>query len=70
MNTLATFYCFKENSVAKTSIYLGAQIREYKLPDNPGKLMWSMSAEKYLKEALHNLDAILLMEDKLLPNRL
>jgi hypothetical protein len=31
--------------------------------------MWSMSAEKYRKEALWNLDAILLAEKKLLPTK-
>lgn len=31
--------------------------------------MWSMSAEKYLKEALWNLDAILLAENKRLPTK-
>ncbi len=52
MNTLANSYRLKENSVMKPVTYLGAQIREHRLPDNPGEVMWSMSAENYLKEAL------------------
>lgn len=48
MNILATFYRLKDNSVAKPSVYLCVQIREHQLPDNPGKIMWSMSSEKYL----------------------
>ena len=64
MNTLATFYRLKENNVAKPSVYLGAQIREHRIPDNPNILMWSISVEKYLKVALHNLDTILLKEGK------
>jgi hypothetical protein len=51
-------------------MYLGAQIKEHRLPDNPGKLMWSMSAEKYLKEALCNLDGILMREQKRLPTKI
>jgi hypothetical protein len=30
IKTLAKFYCLKDNSVAKPSIYLGAQIREHR----------------------------------------
>ncbi len=69
MKTLAKFYRLKDNSVAKPSVYLGTQIREHRLPDNPNKTMWSMSAEKYLKEALRNLDTILLKENKRLPTK-
>jgi hypothetical protein len=42
----------KEGSVAKPNMYLGAQVKEHRLPNNPGKLVWSMSAEKYIKEAI------------------
>jgi hypothetical protein len=69
MKTIASFYRLKDNSVSKPSVYLGAQIRKHRLPDNPSKVMWSMSAEKYLKEALRNLDAILLHENKQLPTK-
>ncbi len=69
MKTLATFYRLKDNSVAKPSVYLGVQIKEHRLPDNPSQVMWSMSAEKYLKEALRNLDTILVREKKRLPTK-
>ncbi len=69
MNTIATFYRLKEHSVAKPSVYLEAQIKEHRLPENPSKIMWSMSAERYLKEALRNLDNILLKEKKHLPTK-
>jgi hypothetical protein len=42
----------KEDSVMKPTMYLGAVVKEYCLPDNPGKTVWSMSAEKYIKEAI------------------
>jgi hypothetical protein len=67
MNTLAKFYRLKENSVAKPSMYLGAQIKQHRLPDQPNKIMWSMSAEKYLKEAVRNLEMILAKDQKRLP---
>jgi hypothetical protein len=69
MNTLAKFYRLKENSVAKPSVYLGAQIKEHRLPDQPNKIMWSMSAEKYLKEAVRNLEMILAKDQKCLPTK-
>ena len=48
-------------------MHLGVQIRGHRLPDNTGKLMWSMSAEKCLNEVLHKLDTILLKKGKYLP---
>jgi hypothetical protein len=69
MDTLATFYHLKENRVVKPSVYLEAQIREHRLPDNTGKLMWNISAEIYLEEAACSLEAILLKEDKRLPTK-
>ncbi len=69
MTTLAKSYRLKDNSVAKLTVYLGAQIKEHRLPDNPNQIMWSMSAEKYLKEALRNLETKLLSEQKRLPTK-
>jgi hypothetical protein len=37
MKTLAKSYRLKDNSVSKPSLYLGAQIQEHRLPDNPNK---------------------------------
>jgi hypothetical protein len=53
MRTLSKSYRLKEGSIGKPTTYLEAQIREHRLPDNPGKRIWSMSTDKYLKEALH-----------------
>lgn len=50
-------------------MHLGVQIRGHRLPDNTGKLMWSMSAEKCLNKALHKLDTILLKKGKYLPTK-
>ena len=50
-------------------MHLGVQIRGHRLPDNTGKLMWGMSAEKCLNEVLHKLDTILLKKGKYLPTK-
>jgi hypothetical protein len=44
----------KPGSFDKPTQYLGAQIGEYRLPDEPEKVCWSMSSEKYVKEAIRN----------------
>jgi hypothetical protein len=58
----------KENSISKPMSYLGAVIKEHHLPDNPGKPIYSMSADKYVKEALRTVEKQLLDECLKLPN--
>ncbi len=70
MMTLEKFYRLKEGSVEKPTKYLGAQILEHHLPENPGKWLWSMSADKYLKEALHNVETKLLRDNLRLPTKI
>jgi len=43
-------YRLKEGSIERPTTYLGALIREHCMPDNLSKTVWSLSAEKYLKE--------------------
>jgi hypothetical protein len=69
MNTLAQFYRLKEGSVGRPTQYLGAQIKEYRFPHDPLQTSWSMSADKYLKEALQNVENELLKMGKQLPTR-
>jgi hypothetical protein len=52
MQGVGQAYRLKEGSVARPTTYLGAQIKEHRLADNPSKVVWSISAEKYLKEAI------------------
>ncbi len=54
VETLWQSYRLKDNSVGKPKSYLGAEIKEFRDPHNPGINMWSMSADKYLKEAIRN----------------
>jgi hypothetical protein len=69
MDTLATFYRLKDDSVSQPVTYLGAQIRQHRLPDNPNQPLWSMSAEKYIKEAVRNLEGILMKQGLALPTK-
>jgi hypothetical protein len=48
MDGISQEYWMKDGSVSKPSMYLGAMIKEHRLPDNLSKTVWSMSAEKYL----------------------
>ncbi len=70
MLTLSKFYQLKEGSIGKPTTYLGAQIREHRLPDNPGKRIWNMSADKYQQEALHSVEDILLQSNMHIPTKI
>jgi hypothetical protein len=67
MQGIGKAYCFKEGSVERPTAYLGAQIKEHRLPDNPSKCLWSMSTEKYLKEAIRIVESDLNKLDRWLP---
>jgi hypothetical protein len=49
-------YRLKNDSVSKPTLYLGAEIKVFRDPDCPSVEMWSMSANKYLKEAIRNVE--------------
>lgn len=67
-NVIARAYRLKEDSVMEPKTYLGAQIRKHILPENPTKSVWTMSAEKYLKEAIRNVESNLAKYHKRLPS--
>ena len=54
LNCLDQHYILEPNLIGKPKQYLGAQIGEYRFPDQPDKVYWSMSSEKYVKEAFRN----------------
>lgn len=60
-------YHMKEGSISKLTMYLGVMIKEHKLPNNPSKTVWSMTSEKYLKEAIWIVKQDLLQFDVKLP---
>jgi hypothetical protein len=61
-------YRLKEGSIERPTTYLGALIREHCMPDNLSKTVWSLSAEKYLKEAVRIVEADLNKLDRRLPS--
>jgi hypothetical protein len=69
MNTLAQFYRLKEGSVGRPTQYLGAQIKEYHFTHDPLQTSWSISADKYLKEAIQNIENELHKMGKQLPTK-
>ena len=52
LNRLDKYFPLKEGSAGDPDIYLGAKLREVRLPN--GVLAWSMSPSKYVKEAVQN----------------
>jgi hypothetical protein len=68
MQGIGKAYRLKEGSVERPTAYLGAQIKEHRLPDNPSKCLWSMTAEKYLKEAIRIVESDLNKLDRRLPS--
>ena len=69
VESLRQQYCLKEESVGKPKSYLGAEIKEFRDPNNPSAPMWSMSADKYLKEAIRNVEFDLGKRDLKLPTK-
>ncbi len=61
MDHLATKYTLKEGSVGPPTEYLGAQISSFKVPDAYGseKTCWSMSSDKYVKQAVADVERTL-----------
>ncbi len=68
MNTLSKLYRLKEGSLGPPTQYLGAQIKPHRFDDMPGKSYWSLSAHRYIKEAVKNLEATLKKVGKKLPS--
>jgi hypothetical protein len=57
LTMLDQHYVLKPNSIGKPKQYLGAQIGEFVIKDDPGKPRWSMGSETYVKEAIRNVKA-------------
>ena len=57
LNCIDQHYILKPSSIGKPTQYLGSQIGEFRLPDQPEKVRWSMSSEKYVKEAIRNVQS-------------
>jgi len=63
---LEEFYCLKDGYSIPTQ-YLGAQIKEWRFPDNAAKVVWALSSCKYVKESVRNVEMNLQMYNRGLP---
>jgi hypothetical protein len=71
MDYLASRYKLKPGSVKEPDTYLGAQVSKFYIdgaPD-PEKPTWAMSSEKYVKQAVSDVEQELSSVDKCLPTR-
>jgi hypothetical protein len=71
MDYMASRYTLKPGSVAEPTIYLGAQISKFYIDgaDNPDKPRWAMLSEKYVKQAVEDVETELGKVDQCLPTR-
>jgi hypothetical protein len=68
---MASRYTLKPGSVEEPTIYLGAQICKFYIDgaDNPEKPRWAMSSEKYVKQAVADVETELEKVDQCIPTR-
>ncbi len=56
VNTLKSQYRLKEDEVGKPKTYLGAHVKESRLPEDCNKRQWGLSAEQYIQNAIKNIE--------------
>jgi len=66
MKLLEDFYRLKDG-YAKPDRYLGAQVKEWRFPDDTVKPVWAISSEQYVKEAIRNVENNLQRQNRKLP---
>jgi len=69
METIGKSYRFKDGSVGPPKTYLGAEIKEFRQPYDPTSSMWSMSADKYVQDALQQIEKSVNRFGKRLPTK-
>ena len=47
-------YHLKPDSIGVPTMYLGSQVKQFNLNDDPTQQCWALSAEKYVSEAIRN----------------
>jgi hypothetical protein len=56
MKAISELYRLEDNSVAKPTRYLGAEVIEYYLPDDKHKIRWGLSSSQYISEAIRTVE--------------
>jgi hypothetical protein len=71
MDYLASCYTLKPGSVKEPDTYLGAQVSKFYIDgaEDPEKPRWAMSSEKYVKQAVADVETELAKVDQCLPTR-
>jgi len=69
METIGKTYRFKDGSVGPPKTYLGAEVKEFQPPHNPTVGMWSLSADKYVHNALQQVEKSVSSFGKKLPTK-
>ncbi len=63
LHHLSNFYRLKDG-FGKPTHYLGAQVKEWRFPNDPTKVRWALTSEQYVKEAIRNIEAYLAQEKR------
>jgi hypothetical protein len=66
MKAVSEIYRIKDNSIEPPKTYLGAQVLQYKLPDNKDKVRWAMSSQNYITNAIKTIESELMKVGKAL----
>jgi Reverse transcriptase (RNA-dependent DNA polymerase) len=71
MDYLASRYTLKPGSVKEPDTYLGSQVSKFHIEgaENPEKPRWAMSSEKYVKQAVADVETELEKVEQCLPTR-
>ena len=72
MQGICDMYKVKPESIGVPTTYLGAQVKQFRFEDSedPDKPVWAMSSEKYVKEAIRNVELELDKCDEKLATRI
>jgi hypothetical protein len=67
MRALQSEYRLKDDLIERPTRYLGADIGCFRFDDEPDKERWSMSSDRYVREAIANVETELRLADRQLP---
>jgi hypothetical protein len=56
MEAISKLYRIKDNSIEPPKTYLGAQVVQYKLPNDNSKIRWGMSSQHYISNAVKTVE--------------
>jgi hypothetical protein len=71
MKSLEEIYTVKPSSISEPTQYLGAQVKKWRIDgaEDPAKTRWAMSSEKYVKQAVREVETELDRIGKILPTK-